>query len=85
MAPQERQRHFEKSFRRLVGVGDSSISCEDNDRMWQRVEYRVGSRGHDQWLGGSHRTILTTTLAVCADRAHCERSDPGKTLDLEAT
>ena len=73
------------SSRRHVGMRNLSFGCDDNDWMRQRVEYRVGSRGHDQWLGGSHTTILATILAVCAGSRAFRATRSGMTLDLKVT
>jgi hypothetical protein len=51
MAPQQRNRDFEKRFRRHVGVGDLAVRGDHDHRMRQRIEYRVGG---DRGKGGRH-------------------------------
>ena len=59
IAPQQRHRNLEKSFRRDVGVSHLAVGTYNDDRMRQRVENSVGRRCGQQRFSGSHAVVLT--------------------------
>ncbi len=60
---QQRQRYLEESLGGDVGVDHLAVGRDDDDRVRQRIEHRIGGRYRQERFSGAHAACLNAPLS----------------------